>query len=294
MLNILSQPRLLRKAQAVATLRVSGLDNFDKLSDGEIFNFARAAAFLGIKRTAELIPECHQSIIESADISISVDDEVLSITVSLQAIHRKGIETEAMHGASLAAITIFEMIVNIGGQVEITGISITPKKLDKLNATHHNLKACIIVCSDSVYSKAATDLSGEAIAERLEEFGISCPKIEVVPDDVNAIRQKTKRLNQSGVKLLILTGGTGLSPRDVTPEAIAPLLDRRIDGIMETARRHGQERTPNAMLSRGIAGFVGEMLVLTFPGSTAGAREYMDALFPAVLHLFEINQGQKH
>ncbi len=95
-------------------------------------------------------------------------------------------------------------------------------------------------------------------------------------------------------QLLIFTGGTGLSPRDVTPDAVETLIEKPIAGIMETARRYGQERMPYAMLSRGVAGFVGETLVLTLPGSQKGAEETIDAVFPQVLHLFKVKKGERH
>jgi molybdenum cofactor synthesis domain-containing protein len=94
--------------------------------------------------------------------------------------------------------------------------------------------------------------------------------------------------------LILFTGGTGLSPRDVTPDAIRPLIEREVPGIMEVARDYGQQRTPYAMLSRGIAGFVGETLIMTLPGSPRGAEESMDAVFPYILHVFRVREGVRH
>ncbi len=94
--------------------------------------------------------------------------------------------------------------------------------------------------------------------------------------------------------LLVYTGGTGLSVRDVTPEALGPLLDREIPGVAEAIRAHGQQRTPYSMLSRGVAGVVGRTLVLALPGSTRGAVESMDAVFPSLLHAFNIMGGARH
>ncbi|WP_025142818.1 bifunctional molybdenum cofactor biosynthesis protein MoaC/MoaB [Pedobacter jeongneungensis] len=302
MVNITKKSNTLRIAIATATVKVSKQETIDaieqrKIPKGDVFEFARAAGLFGVKKTSDVIPDCHPLPIEYTAITYEIVGLTIMITVEVHTIYKTGVEVEAMHGASVTALTMYDMLKPIDKGVEIENIRLIKKsggKSDLKNAQFPEIKAAVVVCSDSVFENKAQDTSGKAIISRLEQWGINTAKYEIVPDEINVIRDKASELSKSGYQLVIFTGGTGLSPRDVTPEAIAPLLDRNIEGIMETARRYGQERMPYAMLSRGVAGFIGKMLVLTFPGSKNGAEESMDALFPQVLHLFKVVKGEKH
>jgi len=128
----------------------------------------------------------------------------------------------------------------------------------------------------------------------LEQLGIATLKYEIVADEIEAIRKLAIALSGSDQQLLIFTGGTGLSSRDVTPEAITPLMNRPIDGIMETARRYGQERMPFAMLSRGVAGFIDDYARASFAGIEKWCGRNHGCPISSSTAPFKINKGQKH
>jgi len=160
--------------------------------------------------------------------------------------------------------------------------------------TAAELTCAIIVCSDSISKREDNDTAGKAAIERLKQYGLQTIAYEIIPDEVEIIRSKAEALSAAKVDLLLFTGGTGLSTRDVTPEAIAPLIETPIAGIMEAVRHYGQERMPYAMLSRGVAGFIKNTLVITLPGSARAVNEAIDALFPHILHVFKVRSGYRH
>jgi len=133
-----------------------------------------------------------------------------------------------------------------------------------------------------------------ALIEKLQSISVATTHYQIIPDNKEAIEEQVSLATKGSNHVLIFVGGTGVSPRDITPETIKPLLDKELTGIMEQARNYGQERMPYAMLSRSIAGTIGENLVLSFPGSTKAATEYFDALFPQVLHSLKMLKGEKH
>lgn len=301
MVNITHKVSSLRVAIAVARLTVSKPETITAIQNrqvpkGDVFEFARAAGLLAVKKTADVIPDCHPLPVEYTAITYAIEDLTVIISVEVHTIYKTGVEVEAMHGAAVTALTMYDMLKPIDKGIEVSSISLQEKKGGKSDFKDRtrSLRCAVIVCSDSVAAGSKQDAAGKAVMEKLQQHGLSTAVYEIIPDEFAVIQEKASQLSNEGYNLVLFTGGTGLSPRDVTPEAITPLLDRTIPGIMEAARQYGQERTPYAMLSRGVAGFIGNTLVLTLPGSTRGATETMDALFPYLLHIFRVAEGMRH
>jgi cyclic pyranopterin monophosphate synthase len=300
--NITNKATSLRKAVATAIVKVSRQETIDavlnkKIPKGDIFEFSRAAGLLAIKKTSDVIPDCHPLPIEFALIKHRVEDLQIIIEVEVHTIYRTGVEVEAMHGASVTALTIYDMLKPIDKEVEISTIKLIQKKggkSDFKDQAPFQLKCAVVVCSDSVSAGTKQDFAGKAIVQKLQQHGLNAALYVIIPDELEMIRSKAKQLSEEKYNLAIFTGGTGLYRRDVTPEAIEPLFTRAIPGIMEAARTYGQERMPYAMLSRGVSGFINNTLVLTLPGSTRGAEETMDALFPYIIHIFRVAEHLSH
>jgi len=300
MVDITHKSNSLRKAIASAIVSVSKLETIEaiqhkRIPKGDIFEFSRVAGLFAVKKTSELIPDCHPLPIEYTQISHEIKGLDILIHVEVHTIYKTGVEVEAMHGASVVALTIYDMLKPIDKGVEIKNIRLESKKGGKsdTNENYDHLNAAIIVCSDSVSKGLAEDKSGMMAKSKLEKFGLNIKYRETIPDDFDTIQKRVKSLSDAH-DLILFVGGTGLGPYDLTPDAIKPLIEKEIPGIIETARQYGQQRISTAMLSRGVAGFIGKALVITTPGSPNGTKETIDALFPAVLHVFKIREGQRH
>ncbi len=302
MVNITNKVTTLRKAIAQATVQVSAQKTIEAIEKkmvpkGDVFEFSRAAGLLAVKKTSDVIPDCHPIPVEYTAITHVIEGLNIIVQVEVHTIYRTGVEVEAMHGASVTALTLYDMLKPIDKGIEITGIKLLEKKGGKTQYTDYStemLTCAVVVCSDSVSAGTKQDYAGKAVIRKLQQNGLTTSHYVIIPDDFETIQNKAKELSAAGTNILVFTGGTGLYKRDVTPEAIEPLIDRHIPGIMEAARSYGQERTPYAMLSRGVSGFINDTLVFTLPGSTRGAEETMDALFPYIIHIFHVAEGLKH
>ncbi len=302
MVDITHKSNTLRIATAQAIVKVSSQATIDairndKVPKGNVFAMSKAAGLLGVKKTPELLPDCHPMPIEFTGVTYEIEGLHVVVKVTVKTIYKTGVEVEAMHGASVVALNMYDMLKPIDKGVEIHAIKLLQKKGGKTSYPVRDVsevKAAIIVCSDTISQGKGEDKSGKLIKEKLEGYQVTTKEVEVVPDDFDTIQQRVLALKEEH-NLIVLTGGTGLSARDTTPEAILPLLDKRIVGAEETIRRYGQERMPYAMLSRSVVGTIdNSCLVLALPGSSKGVVESLDAVFPHLFHSYKVLTGERH
>ncbi len=152
-------------------------------------------------------------------------------------------------------------------------------------------RAHVVTVSDGAFHGRREDRSGTALVALLKAAGFEADGPEVVPDEGERITEAVMTAVARGVDLVVATGGTGLGPRDVTPQAIAALVDYEVAGIGEAMRREGAKSTPMAVLSRSLAGVRGRTLVISVPGSPKGATESLEAVLPIVGHAIQLLHG---
>lgn len=304
MVDITAKSNTLRIATAEAVVKVSHKETIEAIQNGtvpkgDVFSMSKAAGLLGVKKTPELLPDCHPMPIESTKIDFKIDGLAIQIQVEVKTIYKTGVEVEAMHGASVVALNMYDMLKPIDKGVEIQNIRLLSKKGGK--SDYHNkyldrpdICAHVIVCSDTIAAGQKEDKAGKAIIHKLEQSNVTIDKYQVIPDEKDAILQQFNEAVDNEIQLVIYTGGTGLSVRDITPDTLEDVIDKRIPGAEEAIRSYGQNRMPYAMLSRSLVGVKNGTLLICLPGSTNGARESMDAIFPSILHVFGVLKGYRH
>ena len=283
-----------------------------QLPKGNLFDVARAAGFLGAKHTPQLLPHCHPVTIDGMEMEFEFLDAAahaelvgeraatasgIVIRAEARSIGRTGIEMEVLTGVSVAALEIYDMLKPVDKTLEIGHIRLLEKKGGKSDRERYFTTpptCAVLVCSDSTAEGKREDKSGKLIEEMLTAVNAQVKHYVVVPDEKTAIQQQIRQWVDEDVQFIFTTGGTGLGPRDNTVSAVQEMLERDADGIAEAMRVYGQQRTPMAMMSRGVAGSIRQTLVVTLPGSSDGARESLEAILPAVFHARKMMKGGGH
>lgn len=302
MRDVSLKPATLRYARAQAVLRARPETiqrvRAGTVPKGDVLASARVAGILAAKRTPDLIPLCHPIPITHADVEFELREDAITVTASASAVWQTGVEMEALTAASVAALTLYDMLKPLDHALAIDQIKLLEKRggaSDRKEAPAHPLRVAVVVTSDRVAGGRGEDRSGAAIADALKSASMEVASRIVLPDDRDVIEHTLRRLSdEERCDLILTTGGTGLGPRDVTVEATRAVIDREVTGIAEAARGFGQARDPRAMLSRATAGVRGRTLIVNFPGSPKGVRESLAALLPGLDHAVRMIAGEGH
>ena len=302
MFDVSNKPDTLRLATAQAIIRLNSatmiLIKEGKSPKGNIVDAARISATMAAKRTWELIPYCHPIPIDHIKVDVLLKEESIEIIAEIKSIWKTGVEMESLTAVSIAALTIYDMLKPMDDSLTIESVRLLNKSggiKDFYERFDKKLRSAVLVISDSVSRRERADRSGKLVIERLITNGLEVVEYKVIPDDMDLIESNLNRLcNELKVDLIVTSGGTGIGPHDITPEATMKVIEKELIGVAETLRAYGQRRTPLSMLSRGLAGVRGNTIIINLPGSIKAVSESIDSLFPGMLHIFKILQGHGH
>jgi cyclic pyranopterin monophosphate synthase len=300
MFDVGNKPETLRTAIARAIVKAEPstltLVKDGKSPKGNIFDAAKLSATMAAKRAWDLLPYCHPIPIDSINVDVSVNEQSIEVTVTVKNVAKTGVEMEALTGACIAALTIYDMLKPVDEALSIESIRLLNKSgglKTFFEKSDRRLKAAVLVTTDS--RTESEDKSGKVVIDRLVKNGLEVVEYKVIPDEEDGIVSELRRFcDEAKVDIVLTSGGTGLGPRDVTPEATKKILEKEISGVAEILRAYGQRRTPLSMLSRAVAGIRGTTVIVNLPGSVRGVSESLDALFPGILHIHKMLAGYGH
>jgi cyclic pyranopterin phosphate synthase len=308
MVDVGAKPVTARRALAAATVAMTPATLAAVLDaggpKGDALVTARLAGIGAAKRTAELIPLCHPLPLDVVSVDLAPDRSsgAVRITAEVRATARTGVEMEALTAVSVAALTLIDMAKALQRDIVVERIELLEKSGGRsgeyrageriATATH---EAVVVTCSNRSAAGERPDESGPALVEALGAGGWDvAPDAVVVRDDEAAIAALLAGLADAGHRLVLTTGGTGLTPTDATPAATRRVIDREVPGLAELMRAAGVATTPMAALSRGVVGARGRTLIANLPGSPRGATESLAALLPVLRHAVDQLAGGDH
>lgn len=281
-LRIATATALLTTEEPVERLLAKARD--DK---GDALEIARVAGVLAAQRTWETIPYCHQIPVTHARVTYAQTETTIRVEMRCVTIAPTGCEVEAMTGAATAALTLYDILKPHTDALRIDDIRLLEKsggKSDHQVALVPAARVAVITTSDAVCAGEREDRAGNAVRTRLADIpDVTCLEPVRASQAPNAVASAVREAVAAGAEIVLTVGGTGVGHHDRTPEVVRGMVDRALPGIVDAMRHHGLRRTSLAMLSDAAAGVIARSLVVTLPGSLAGATQAMDALFPALL-----------
>lgn len=288
-----------------------------RLPKGDALVMAEIAGLQGAKMASMLMPLCHPISLELVRVRCVPVPERHAIRVycecALEA--RTGVEMEALAGVNAALLTLYDLTKPVEPALAISnirllfkeggkkGLWIHPEGMSEDERAHYRprglvplegVSCAVLTLSDRASAGDYEDRSGPLLVEGLRKLGGEVAHVEVLPDGIDPLAERLRTLAGKGVRICLCTGGTGLGPRDVTPEALRLVADRRVEGLAEMFRSESAGHTPLAWLSRTEVVQLGDMLVFALPGSPRAAQQGMDILAPLLGHALAMIDGRPH
>lgn len=300
-------------------LRREVLDKIESktLPKGDVLALAETAGIMAAKKTSELLPLCHPLPLEYVGVTCHmnyIDGAFGQIEVRavVRTTGKTGVEMEALSAVNGALLCIYDLTKMFDHSMEMGGIYLAEKKGGKSGHWMHpksqsastsdvqplltDLTAKVLTISDRCAAGHSEDTAGRYLTRTLSAMGAAIQDHGLVADEIHAIQHCLTSWVQSqdAPDFIVTTGGTGISPRDLTPEAVRPLLSKELPGFGELLRERGGAKTPYAYLSRSLGGVMGHTVIVCLPGSEKAVNEGVQAIAPLLKHSCHIAQNGKH
>ncbi len=300
-------------AQGRIVLSKAAFDALKTNPKGDVLAIAEVSGILAAKNVPAILPLCHPLPIEQVLISFETDSVTCSVTAfcSVSVTAKTGAEMEALAGVNGALLCVYDLSKAVDPVLKISDIRLNEKHGGKSGVWTHpefspktpaassqkleGVRAAVLTISDRASRGEVEDQSGPKLADALRAQGAEVVSTALVADDRSQIQAAFRRLAlETNAQVVISTGGTGLSPRDVTPEALAEICERQIPGFGEALRADGAKHIASAYLSRSMAGTLKDKLLIALPGSPKAVVEGVETLTPLLKHSLHTLRGGDH
>jgi len=266
-----------------------------ELPKGNVLNTAKIAGIQAAKKTSGIIPLCHQLNLSFVDIEFEFKSNSIWVRSAVKTKESTGVEMEALSAVSIALLTIYDMCKAVDKTMEIGRVKLIEKKGGKSDhATKYRPKVGVVTLSDGVVRGKREDISGEILADGFLNSGCVVDHRIVLEDGSDQLVPIIYDWIDSGVELILTTGGTGLSPRDLTIEVLESIFESKLNGVEQALHAYGRGKLKTAMLSRLTAGLVKGTLLICLPGSPGATRDALEVLIPTIFHSFHMLKGEQH
>jgi molybdenum cofactor biosynthesis protein MoaC len=288
-----------------------------RLPKGDALAMAEVAGLQGAKQASQLMPLCHPLMLEFVELRcVPVPDrQVIRVYCEAATEARTGVEMEALAGVNAALLTLYDLTKPVQPALQLGGIRLLfkeggkkglwlhPEGMSEEERAHYRpqsearlegWRCAVLTLSDRASDGAYEDRSGPLLVDVLQRLGAAVLVQDILPDGEHVLASRLRELAASGIGLVLTTGGTGLGPRDCTPEALAQVATRRVPGLAELFRSESRQHTAMAWLSRADAVMIDQTLVIALPGSPKAVQQGMAILGPLLAHARAMLEGGGH